>query len=75
MIKRERIVNALRDKNFSFKRQADRVDIYKKNGASTLVTLRRVDLVTPEYAGTLLRQAGFNDVEIKKFISSFGECC
>jgi hypothetical protein len=63
MIPKDALVNALRSKNFSFKRQADRIELWRQNGTTRRVELRRKDLHDVVAAKALLRQAGFTPQE------------
>lgn len=70
MIPRDALINALRSLNFSFKRQADRVEIYKQRGSTRRVEIRRCDLHDENAAKIILHQAGMSDADITKFIES-----
>jgi hypothetical protein len=65
------LVNALRDLGFEFKRQADRVMIYKKVGNTTRVAVRRIDMHDDEAAKIVLKQAGMDATAIEKFIQAY----
>jgi len=67
LVSREALVNRLRQAGFTFKRQADRVEIYKQKGTTTRVTVRRRDLLDAEHVSTVLRQAGLTEAEIATF--------
>jgi hypothetical protein len=71
MIPRDALINAIRSKGFTFKRHADRVEIYKQRGTTQRVMLRHNALHDPEYAKVILRQAGFTDIEINVFVSQY----
>jgi Fe-S cluster assembly iron-binding protein IscA len=45
--------------------------IYKQNGSTLRVSVRRNACHDPEYAMTVLRQAGMEAAEITKFISEY----
>ena len=68
MITHEALRNAIRSRGFEFKRQADRVEIFKQRGTTTRVELRRISLHDDDYAQTILRQAGFGAEEIADFM-------
>ena len=70
MIPHDALVNALRSLKFRFKRQADRVEIYKQSGTTRRVQLRRHDLHDETAARTVLRQAGMSDTDIDAFVAS-----
>jgi hypothetical protein len=67
LVSREAVVNRIREAGFTFKRQADRVEIWKKRGATTRVNIARRDLLDPVYVATVLRQAGLSETEIAAF--------
>lgn len=69
MVPREAIINILRSKGFTFKRQADRVEIWKQSGSTCRVSIRRKDLHDEDAVRTLLRQAGCQPGEIENFIA------
>jgi hypothetical protein len=50
VIPNDALINALRHLSFTFKRQADRVMIYKKRGSTRRVEVRRYDLHDEHYA-------------------------
>lgn len=66
------LTNALRSLNFTFKRQTDRVMIWRKKGSgSTLrVMVRRNVTHSEEYAAIVLRQAGMSAEDIASFLAS-----
>jgi hypothetical protein len=64
------LINALRSLNFTFKRQADRVMIWKQKGSTLRVSVRRNVSHDEEYAATVLKQAGMGAQEIKAFLAS-----
>lgn len=68
MIPTDALVNALRSLNFTFKRQADRVMIYKQRGTTKRVSVRRCDLHDEDYVRRTLAFAGMPPEEIERFI-------
>ena len=68
MIGNDSLVKAIRTLNFTFKRQADRVCIYKQRGTTLRVSIRRNSEHTEEYACEVLRQAGMTRDKIAEFI-------
>lgn len=58
MIPHDALINALRSLNFRFKRQADRVEVYKQSGTTRRVEVRRHDWHDETAVRTILRQAG-----------------
>ena len=69
MVRHEALIDALRRCGYTFKRQTDRVQIYKKRGSTHRVALRRSHSCSPEYARKLLRSAGMDEAELEAFIS------
>jgi hypothetical protein len=70
VIPNDALTNALRSLNFTFKRQADRVMIWKQRGSTRRVSVRRNRFHDPDYARVVLKQAGISPEDIEKFISS-----
>lgn len=70
MISNEALTNAVRSLNFTFKKQTDRMMIWRKRGSPLRVQIRRNAYHTAEYAGTVLRQAGMSADEIEAFLRS-----
>ena len=68
MVPNDALINALRSLGFEFKRQADRVMLWKQRGSSRRVAIRRNTNHDDEYAGSVLKQAGMADDEIESFI-------
>lgn len=69
MVPHEALIKALRSLKFTFKRQADRVEIYKQSGSTRRVEIRRRDLHDEMYSRVLLRQAGMAPDAIESFIA------
>jgi hypothetical protein len=68
MIPHDAVLNALRKLNFSFKRQTDRVDLYKQKGTARRISLTRNAMHDPTYVRLLLKQAGMPENEIEGFV-------
>ena len=68
MVGRDKLINALRKKNFSFKRQTERIDLWKQSGSTLRVQLPRKDTVDPKTAAFILKTAGYGDDEIREFL-------
>lgn len=62
------LVQRLRDAGYRFKRQADRVQIYKESGSTRRVNVPRRDFVTDNDARAILRNAGLTDGQVEKFL-------
>jgi hypothetical protein len=70
VISHDALREAIRSLGYTFKRQADRVEIYKQRGSIKRVELRRVDLHDENAARSVLRQAGMSGEDIEAFISN-----
>lgn len=71
MIPNGALLNKLRALNFEFKRQADRLMIYKQGGTTKRVSLRRNASHDIDYAKTVLHQAGMSDDDIEVFVMEY----
>jgi hypothetical protein len=69
MISHEALRNGIRSQRFTYKNQTDRVELWKQQGSTQRVELRRRDFHDDAYARAVLRQAGMADEEIEKFIA------
>lgn len=58
-----------RSLNYSFKRQTDRIDVYKERGSTRRVLIKKSASHTPEYARSILRSAGMDEEEIERFLA------
>ena len=71
MVPDEALINILRRKlNYTYKSQTQRTRIYKKKGGMHRAIIKRNAAHSPEYACSILRQAGMNEEEIKLFLAS-----
>lgn len=70
MIQNDALINALRSLGYRFKKQTDRMMLYKRSGSSDRVMVRRNSAHSPEYARTVLKQAGMPPDQIDSFINS-----
>ena len=71
MIRRETFCNKLNDLKYRYKRETDRVLLYKKPGNPTFVTVPRRDLLDEDYVRTTLRLCGCSLDEIEQFITEY----
>jgi hypothetical protein len=71
LIPNDALANALRDLGFEFKRQADRVMIWKKRGTTCRVSVRRNSSHDIEYSRTVLKLAGMPEAEIEIFVANY----
>ncbi len=71
MVSRDTLINAIRSKGFHFKRQTERIELYKQKGTTKRVEVRKRDLFERRSAVHILKTAGFTDAEVREFL---GEC-
>jgi hypothetical protein len=69
MISHEALHNGIRSQRFGYKNQTDRVELWKQQGSTKRVEIRRRDFHGDDYARAVLRQTGMADEEIEKFIA------
>lgn len=60
--------NRLRDAEFKFHRQADRVDFYKRRGSTLRVAVPRCDRVPASRARLILLDAGLTQADVAEFL-------
>ena len=71
MIPNDALINVLLKLDYHFKRQADRVMIYKKRGSTKRINVRRITLHDEDATRILLSQAGMPPDEIVQFIATY----
>ena len=71
MIRREIFCNKLRDLKYSFKRETDRVHLYKKPGNPTFATVPRKELLDEDNVCNTLKQCGCAQKDIDAFIKEY----
>lgn len=69
MIRREAFCNKLRELGFSFKRQADRVCLYRRSSDGARAAVPRRDQIDETYARRELLKNGCSAEEVEAFIS------
>jgi hypothetical protein len=69
-VSREQVVRCLRDAGWTFKRQAPKVDIWKKRGAVSRISIPRRDLLPMTAVLTILKSAGLTPQQIEDFLRS-----
>jgi hypothetical protein len=68
-ISREQVIARIRQAGWKFKRQADRVELYKKPGSDVQrLQVQRRDLLLLDYVRVVLKQAGLQPAEIEAFL-------
>ncbi|MGE3176774.1 MAG: hypothetical protein AB7G23_19110 [Vicinamibacterales bacterium] len=69
-VPRGEVITFLRNHNFHYDRQADRVEIYRQKGTAVYVGVPRRDLFTILVVRTVLSNAKFSAATIDAFLSS-----
>lgn len=71
MIPRVAFCNKLSDLGFRYKRETDRVCLYKKPGNPDYVTVPRRDLIDEDYVATTLKRQGVSEEDAKRFVEQY----
>jgi hypothetical protein len=72
VIPNDALINFLRTElDFHFKRQSDRVMLYKKRGSTQRVEIRGVSAHDETVVRSLLKRAGASQDAIERFISQY----
>lgn len=71
MIRREHYCNKLRELGFKYKRESDRVYLYKKPGNPSFVAVPRSDLLDEDAVRAQLNLCGCKKDDIEKFIAQY----
>ena len=75
MVLRDHFINLIRSKGYEYKRETDKVCLYRKRGTSEVITIRRKqDPLDDSYVRTTLQQMGLSADEIEKFIAQNKHC-
>ena len=74
MIPRERFCNKIRELDYSFQRQADRVMIWKQKGSTNRIFIPRKDMLDDDFVRNALKQAGLGSPEIENFVANNKQC-
>ncbi len=69
-IRRERLVNKLRDLGYKLKQDAWRVTIFRHPVSMRVVSVPKRDLLSEEFVRSVLRQAGCDADDVKTFVCS-----
>ena len=70
MIRREHFSNKLNELGYRYKRETDRVYLYKKPGNPAFVTIPRRDLLDEDYIRATLRMCGCSAQDIETFVAT-----
>jgi len=71
VIRREHFCNKLNDLGYRYKRETDRVYLYKKPGNPSFATVPRRDLVDEDYVRATLRMCGCSPQDIETFVATY----
>lgn len=71
MIPRDAFINKLRELNYSYKRKAKKVSIWRKRGGTHYVSLPETKLLVDDYVRSTLRQCGETEPAIEEFVSCY----
>jgi hypothetical protein len=70
MVPRERLINKLRELNYTYVNQTDKSVLWRKRGGTHCVWLRRKENPMSEtYVANVLRQCGMSSPDIETFIA------
>ncbi len=67
-VRKERLVNLLREKGYKFKRQADRVELWRASNGTNRAAVPRRDWLEEFTVLSILRQCGLDEDEIQAFL-------
>jgi hypothetical protein len=70
VISRQQYINKLRELDYTFKRQAKRVDLWRKRGGTHYIAVPQTDRLEDEFVTSSLRQAGRSPEEIHAFLAA-----
>jgi len=71
VIRREHFCNRIRDLGFKYKRETDRVYLYKKPGNPSFITIPRSDLLDDDFVRVNLKLCGCSKEDIETFIAQY----
>lgn len=71
MVKRDAFCNKLNELKYRYKRETDRVALYKKPGNPDFIAVPRRDLLDEQYVRSTLSNAGCGFEEIERFIQQY----
>jgi len=72
MVPRDKLLNAIRSQGYKFKRQTERIELWKKPGNTHRLEVRKNARHDVEYTKMLLRKAGMSKEKIETFIAECG---
>ena len=67
-VKKRQLINCLRRHDYTFKRQGNRREIWKKRGGTTRVFVPRSTSIDSREAMVVLKQAGLSRQQIEEFL-------
>ena len=69
LVPNDALINVLRRKlGYSFKRPTDQTNIYKKNGGTHRIFVKKNAVHSPDYVRMMLRSASMPEDEIEQFL-------
>lgn len=68
LISRDQVIARLRQANYTFQRQADRVELWRQRGTGRRVSITRRDMLTEDEVRIVLSQAGLTEQETNQFL-------
>lgn len=71
MIRREHFCNKLSDLKYRYKRETERVLLYKRPNDPVYVTVPRRDLLDEDYVRIQLKQCGCSKEDIEAFVTAY----
>ena len=71
MIPYQRLLEAIKEKEFEFRDESRRCRFYKKKGSTLRVSIRKLDEFSEEYSSHVLAEAGYSQDEIRKFVARY----
>jgi hypothetical protein len=70
VISRQQYLNKLRELDYTFKRQAKRVDLWRKRGGTHYIAVPQNNQLEDEFVTSSLRQAQCSPEEIRTFLAA-----
>ncbi len=69
MVPRQQFINKIRELGYTHKDETKRVQIWRKQGATHFLTVKKGSTLEEGYVTIALRQAGLGEEAIKQFIA------
>jgi hypothetical protein len=71
VIRREHFCNKLRELKYKYKRETERVLLYKRSNDPVYVMVPRRDLLDDDYVRIQLKQSGCSKEDIETFLTTY----